>query len=78
MSENRYPVGRGRPPLHSRFPKGQSGNPSGRPKGVRNLQTETIKELLGRITVTENGRQIRISKQRLLIKKLVADAPAGT
>jgi hypothetical protein len=26
-----YTVGRGRPPLHTRFKKGQSGNPSGKP-----------------------------------------------
>ncbi|HEX4157522.1 MAG TPA: DUF5681 domain-containing protein [Rhizomicrobium sp.] len=26
-----YAVGRGRPPLHTRFQKGQSGNPSGKP-----------------------------------------------
>ena len=26
-----YTVGRGKPPLHTRFQKGQSGNPSGKP-----------------------------------------------
>jgi len=26
-----YAVGRGKPPLHTRFQKGQSGNPSGKP-----------------------------------------------
>ena len=30
-----YDVGRGKPPVHSRFPKGASGNPSGRPKKIR-------------------------------------------
>jgi hypothetical protein len=28
-----YPVGYRKPPVHSRFKKGQSGNPRGRPKG---------------------------------------------
>jgi hypothetical protein len=27
-----YQIGRGRPPLHSRFKPGQSGNPHGRPR----------------------------------------------
>jgi hypothetical protein len=29
--DSNYTVGRGRPPLHTRFQKGQSGNPSGKP-----------------------------------------------
>ena len=33
--KSEYAVGRGRPPLHSRFKKGQSGNPNGRPAGHR-------------------------------------------
>lgn len=31
----KYVVGRGRPPKHSRWTKGQSGNPRGRPKGAK-------------------------------------------
>ena len=37
MSENKrdYEVGRGKPPVHTRFKKGQSGNPRGpRPKNL--------------------------------------------
>ena len=34
-----YEVGYRRPPLHSRFKKGQSGNPNGRPAGRPNLNT---------------------------------------
>jgi hypothetical protein len=35
-----YAVGYRKPPLHSRFRAGQSGNPAGRRKGVRNLETD--------------------------------------
>ena len=31
QSSTTYAVGRGKPPLHTRFKKGQSGNPSGKP-----------------------------------------------
>lgn len=34
-----YAVGKRKPPQHSRFKKGQSGNPSGRRKGTKNLAT---------------------------------------
>ena len=45
-----YEVGYGKTPLHTRFPKGVSGNPKGRPKGVRNFQTELREELGTKIT----------------------------
>ena len=38
--ENGYEVGYGRPPKDSQFRPGQSGNPAGRRKGVRNLMTD--------------------------------------
>lgn len=34
-----YSVGRGRPPEHTKFKKGTSGNPGGRPRGSKNLKT---------------------------------------
>lgn len=34
-----YEVGRGKPPMHSRFKKGVSGNPKGPPKGYTHSKT---------------------------------------
>ena len=34
-----YKVGYKKPPLHSRFKKGQSGNPRGRPRGAKNFSS---------------------------------------
>lgn len=64
-------VGPGRPPRHSRFRAGKSGNPAGRPKGRANLQTTIDRELRKIITVTENGRSRRLTKQEALITTLV-------
>lgn len=72
-----YEVGYGRPPKHTRFQKGQSGNPKGRPKGAKNLKTDLEEELQESITVTVEGKQRRISKQRALIKSFVAKALKG-
>ena len=51
-----YEVGYGRPPTHSRFRPGQSGNPAGRRKGVRNLKTDVMRTLGAPIKVKEGGR----------------------
>ena len=72
-----YKVGYRKPPTKARFKKGKSGNPSGRPKGVKNLKSDLQEELRGTILVTVNGRQRKITKQRALIKRLTADAIGG-
>ena len=42
-----YEVGRGKPPVHTRFKKGQSGNPRGpRPKNLPALLIEALKRSL--------------------------------
>lgn len=63
-----------RPPVASRWKKGQSGNPSGRKKGSRNLATDLKAELQEMVVVTEGGKARKISKQRALVKSLVANA----
>lgn len=72
-----YEVGYGKPPVATRFKKGQSGNPRGRPVGTRNLKTDLTEELAERIVVRENDQPRRVSKQRALIKTLTAKALKG-
>lgn len=70
-------VGKGHPPKHTRFQPGQSGNKRGRPKGAKNLKTDLAEELAERMTVTVNGKPVKISKQRLMLKALTAKAVKG-
>ena len=55
-----YAVGYGRPPKHTRFKPGQSGNYRGRPKGSRNLQPELCKVLTDPVIVSEGGKRRRV------------------
>ena len=72
-----YAVGFGKPPRRTRFCKGQSGNPKGRPRGARNLATLMEKVLKEPVVISENGKRRRITKREALIKQLVNKAIAG-
>jgi hypothetical protein len=64
-----YKVGRGKPPLHSRFKKGRSGNPRGpRPK---NLPALLVRALDEPVVVTTDGRSRQITKREAVIAQLV-------
>lgn len=73
----KYKVGYGNPPKATQFKRGKSGNPKGRPKDSLNLATDLAAELGEPITVREDGRARRVSKQRALIKSLMAKALQG-
>lgn len=72
-----YKVGYRKPPTHTRFTKGKSGNPKGRPRGTKNLRTDLREELAEQISVREGDRTVKISKQRGIIKSLVARTLKG-
>jgi hypothetical protein len=77
MSGRDDDIGYGKPPKRTRFKPGESGNPKGRPKGTKNLKTDLVEELSERVPITENGRPLKVSKQRLMVKALTAKAVKG-
>jgi uncharacterized protein DUF5681 len=66
-----YKVGYGRPPRHTRFKKGHSGNPAGRPRGSKNFRTLIDAALDEKVQVVENGRRRQISKREVIAQQLV-------
>ena len=72
-----YQVGDKRPPRHSQFKPGVSGNPKGRPKGSVNLRTRISQQLSKAVTVNRNGRPVKMSKGELIALQIVDAAAKG-
>src|SRR6187431_2015459 len=70
-------VGYGRPPTHSRFKPGQSGNPHGRPKGAVGLKATLERVVLQEHVFVERGKRRRRTSLELLVIVLRDLAIAG-
>src|SRR5262245_6738755 len=79
MSQRRYdyPVGYGKPPRHTRFRTGQSGNPRGRPRGSESVDRLVQRIFGARIIVTENGKRRHITKLEAALTQLINKAATG-
>jgi Family of unknown function (DUF5681) len=81
-----YEVGYGKPPAATRFKRGHSGNPRGRPKGARNktptlneerLKTIILEEAYRTIKVSEGKRQVTIPMAKAVVRALAVNAARG-
>src|SRR5258706_13064655 len=70
-NEGDYEVGYGKPPRETRFAKGQSGNPRGRPSGAKNFKTLLSDALNEPVIITENGGRRKVTKRQAIITQLV-------
>jgi hypothetical protein len=72
-----YPVGYGRPPQHSRFKPGQSGNPRGRPKGSKGVHEVIAGALNEKVTVEERGKRRSMTKLELGARQMANKTASG-
>ena len=78
-------VGYCNPPKSGRFPKGQSGNPEGRPKGIRNrvptsgerLRSLMLREAYRPITLSAEGGEITMPMAQAVLRSLAEAAIKG-
>jgi hypothetical protein len=64
QNEEADAVGYKRPPREHQFRPGQSGNPSGRPKGARNFKSELREELGELVTIRDGEREIQVGVEQ--------------
>jgi len=74
-----YGIGYRRPPSHTRFRKGRSGNPGGRPRGMTTTRAKrlALREAYRLITVREAGQVLRLPALQVLWRQLIAIALGG-
>jgi hypothetical protein len=76
-AENSYDVGYRKPPPAGRFAKGRSGNPTGRPKGAKNLASIIIREGNQRVQVNGPKGTRTITKNEAVVMQLANQAAKG-
>jgi hypothetical protein len=74
------PIGYGKPPVHSRFRKGQSGNPTGkRRRGEAERAEELIRQEAYRLlTIREGDKVTRIPALQAVIRSQITSAAKGS
>jgi hypothetical protein len=72
-----YEIGYGKPPRNTRFKPGQSGNPKGRPKGLRNFATDLKAALSMPVELSRGDKRKKVSAQEAMLARLVQQALKG-
>ena len=73
----RYAVGYGKPPRHTRFQKGVSGNPRGKKKGHKGLKAIVEDVFREKVSIRTARGIRRVTKLDALVQKLMNDALTG-
>lgn len=71
VGTSQYEVGYGKPPLHTRFKPGRSGNPRGRPKDAKGLKTIVRETMTAKVPVRTGGGEKKMTRMEAVLHKTV-------
>jgi Family of unknown function (DUF5681) len=74
---NEYEIGYGRPPKHTQFRKGESGNPKGRKKSSKGLNTIVREAMLQKVSVRTAQGEKRMTRAEATFAKMMEKAFSG-
>jgi hypothetical protein len=72
-----YQIGYGKPPLHTRFAAGSSGNPRGRPRRAKSTATEMKDMLASTVLMTVDGKRRRVTVLHAVVLRMKKDLLTG-
>src|SRR5215210_7161924 len=86
--ENDYEVGYGRPPRHTQFKPGETGNRAGRPPGAKGKHNQLeaflqptreiiLDELYRLVTINEGGKSRKVPAVRAVARAAIKSAVTG-
>ena len=78
-SSQTYKIGYGRPPVHTRFKRGQSGNPSGRPRGITagRVRKLALQEAYRLVRIKEGDNTVALPAIQAIMRAQLALAAKG-
>jgi hypothetical protein len=79
VASSAYEVGYRKPPAHTRFPKGVSGNPTGRPRGITLGRAKELmaKEFFRTLRVKEGDKITELTAVAAITRSFVTAAVKG-
>ena len=77
-NDKNFDVGYGKPPKHTRYQAGKSGNPRGRPKGSYGFDKLLAKHLHKMVNVTVDGQARRTQVKEAIVLSLIKSLLNGT